>query len=73
VQLFTEAHYIYQPFNFDKKHWVALAVALKCRKIIVLDSNIQRRKDSAIHDELMPLAVMLPYVTTASRVHKEAG
>ncbi|KAL9299042.1 putative Ulp1 protease family catalytic domain, papain-like cysteine peptidase superfamily [Arabidopsis thaliana] len=71
--LFTEAHYIYQPFNFDKKHWVALAVALKCRKIIVLDSNIQRRKDSAIHDELMPLAVMLPYVTTASRVHKEAG
>nr|AAC98465.1 hypothetical protein [Arabidopsis thaliana] len=72
LELFTEAHYIYQPFNFDKKHWVALAVALKCRKIIVLDSNIQRRKDSAIHDELMPLAVMLPYVTTASRVHKEA-
>ncbi|KAL9858757.1 putative Ulp1 protease family catalytic domain, papain-like cysteine peptidase superfamily [Arabidopsis thaliana] len=50
------------PLGFDKKHWVALAVDLKCRKIIVLDSNIQRRKDSAIHDVLMPLAVMLPYL-----------
>jgi len=62
VQLFTEADYIYLPFNFDKKHWVALAVDLKCRKIIVLDSNIQSRKDSAIHDVLMPLAVMLAYL-----------
>ncbi|KAG7593760.1 Ulp1 protease family C-terminal catalytic domain [Arabidopsis thaliana x Arabidopsis arenosa] len=62
VQLFTEADYLYLPFNFDKKHWVVLAVDLKSRKIIVLDSNIQRRKDSAILDELMPLAVMLPYL-----------
>ncbi|CAE6074149.1 unnamed protein product [Arabidopsis arenosa] len=62
VQLFTEADYLYLPFNFDKKHWVALAVDLNSRKIIVLDSNIQRRKDSAIQDELMPLTVMLPYL-----------
>jgi len=25
VQLFSEADYLYLPFNFDKKHWVALA------------------------------------------------
>ncbi|CAE5976049.1 unnamed protein product [Arabidopsis arenosa] len=62
VQLFTEADFMYLPFNFDKKHWVALAVDLNCRKIIVLDSNIQRRRDSAIQDELMPLVVMLPYL-----------
>ncbi|XP_020875756.1 uncharacterized protein LOC110226987 [Arabidopsis lyrata subsp. lyrata] len=62
VQLFTDADYLYLPFNFDKKHWVALAVDLKSWKIIVLDSNTQRRKDSAIQDELMPLAVMLPYL-----------
>ncbi|KAG7533137.1 hypothetical protein ISN45_Aa08g007690 [Arabidopsis thaliana x Arabidopsis arenosa] len=62
VQLFTEADYLYLPFNFDKKHWVALVVDLNSRKIIVLDSNIQRRKDSAIQDELMPLAVMLSYL-----------
>ncbi|CAE5959302.1 unnamed protein product [Arabidopsis arenosa] len=62
VQLFTKADFLYLPFNFDKKHWVALAVDLNCRKIIVLDSNIQRRRDSAIQDELMPLAVMLPYL-----------
>ncbi|KAG7564153.1 Ulp1 protease family C-terminal catalytic domain [Arabidopsis suecica] len=62
VHLFTEADYLYLPFNFDKKHWVALAVDLNSRKIIVFDSNIQRRKDSAIQDELMLLAVMLPYL-----------
>jgi len=62
VELFTEADFLYLPFNFDKKHWVALAVDLNCRKITVLDSNIQRRKDSAIQDEIMPLAVMLSFL-----------
>jgi len=62
IELFTEADFLYLPFNFDKKHWVALAVDLNCRKITVLDSNIQRRKDSAIQDEIMPLAVMLSFL-----------
>ncbi|KAL9811801.1 putative Ulp1 protease family catalytic domain, papain-like cysteine peptidase superfamily [Arabidopsis thaliana] len=62
VRLFDEADFVYMPFNFDKKHWVALCVDLKAHKITTLDSNIQLRKDSAMCAELQPLAAMLPYL-----------
>ncbi|KAG7610609.1 Papain-like cysteine peptidase superfamily [Arabidopsis suecica] len=62
VRLFDEASFVYMPFNFDKKHWVALCVDLKAHKITTLDSNIQLRKDSAMCAELQPLAAMLPYL-----------
>lgn len=62
VQLFTEADYLYLPFNFDKKHWVALCVDLLQAKIVVLDSNVQLRKDAVIFAELQPLAIMLPFL-----------
>ncbi|XP_020887746.1 uncharacterized protein LOC110224155 [Arabidopsis lyrata subsp. lyrata] len=62
VELFSEADFHYLPFNFDKKHWVALCVDLNGGKIVVLDSNYQLRKDAALQSELQPLAVMLPFL-----------
>ncbi|KAG7627093.1 Ulp1 protease family C-terminal catalytic domain [Arabidopsis thaliana x Arabidopsis arenosa] len=62
VRLFAEADCVYMPFNFDKKHWVALCVDLKSHKITILDSNIQLRRDSSLFAELQPLAAMLPYL-----------
>jgi len=60
AQLFTEVDFLYLPFNFDKKHWVALCVDLTCFKIIVLDCNVHLRTDSSINTDLEPGARMLP-------------
>ncbi|KAL9858955.1 putative Ulp1 protease family catalytic domain, papain-like cysteine peptidase superfamily [Arabidopsis thaliana] len=62
VRLFAEDDCMYMPFNFDKKHWVALCVDLKTHKITIIDSNIQLRRASALYAELHPLAAMLPYL-----------
>ncbi|KAG7536772.1 Ulp1 protease family C-terminal catalytic domain [Arabidopsis suecica] len=60
AELFTEVDYLYLPFNFDKKHWVALCVDLNCAKIIVLDSNVHLRTDASIKVDIEPLSKMLP-------------
>ncbi|KAG7583027.1 Papain-like cysteine peptidase superfamily [Arabidopsis suecica] len=60
AELFTEVDYLYLPFNFDKKHWVALCVDLNCAKITVLDSNVHLRTDASIKVDIEPLSKMLP-------------
>ncbi|XP_020887195.1 uncharacterized protein LOC110230013 [Arabidopsis lyrata subsp. lyrata] len=62
AQLFTEVDYLYLPFNFDKKHWVALVVELNCAKITVLDCNVHLRTDASLKMDLQPLARMLPFL-----------
>lgn len=67
-ELFEEVDVLYLPFNFDKIHWVALAVHLHLDKILVLDCNLSALPDSIIKQKLEPLAVMLPYVFNKTRV-----
>ncbi|XP_024003646.1 uncharacterized protein LOC112081434 [Eutrema salsugineum] len=60
--LFTEVDILYLPFNLDGKHWVFLAVHLCSSKIEVIDCNVQLRTDVSMHHELLPIAVMFPYL-----------
>lgn len=62
VQLFDDADVLYIPFNFNKMHWVALAVHLFFWRIDVLDCNVSRKTDASIQETMIPLATMLPYL-----------
>ncbi|EOA12311.1 hypothetical protein CARUB_v10007950mg [Capsella rubella] len=54
--LFSEADFLYVPFNFDRKHWVSMCIDLPNGSIVVLDS------------ELQPIALMLPYLLSQASV-----
>ncbi|EOA14345.1 hypothetical protein CARUB_v10027525mg, partial [Capsella rubella] len=62
TELFTEGGFLYAPFSFDRKHWLSLCIDLCITSIVVLDSNIQLRKDHDRFGELQPFALMLPYL-----------
>ncbi|CAL9225995.1 unnamed protein product, partial [Arabidopsis halleri] len=71
AQLYSEVDYLYLPFNFEKKHWVALVVDLNCRKITVLDCNVHLRTDKTIKLDLQPLADMLPVLFKQAAANPE--
>ena len=60
AELFTDVDYLYLPFNFDKKHWVALCVDLNCVMITVLDCNVRLRTDASLKTALDLVSKMLP-------------
>ncbi|XP_024010243.1 uncharacterized protein LOC112085274 [Eutrema salsugineum] len=53
---------LYLPFNFDREHWIGIAVDTTAGSMHVLDYNLSLRTDSAIKKELAPISMMLPYV-----------
>ncbi|ESQ37491.1 hypothetical protein EUTSA_v10002771mg [Eutrema salsugineum] len=57
---------LYFPFNFDREHWVGIAVDTTAGSMHVLDCNLSLRTDSAIKKELAPISMMLPYVLKQS-------
>ncbi|XP_020883112.1 uncharacterized protein LOC110228964 [Arabidopsis lyrata subsp. lyrata] len=71
AQLYSEVDYLYLPFNFEKKHWVALVVDLNCRKITVLDCNVHLRTDKTIKLDVQPLADMLPVLFKQAAANPE--
>ncbi|CAL9217525.1 unnamed protein product, partial [Arabidopsis halleri] len=71
AQLYSEVDYLYLPFNFEKKHWVALVVDLNYRKITVLDCNVHLRTDKTIKLDLQPLADMLPVLFKQAAANPE--
>ncbi|XP_024009313.1 uncharacterized protein LOC112084416 [Eutrema salsugineum] len=61
---------LYLPFNFDRDHWVGIAVDTIAGTMTVIDCNCSLRTDGAIKKELAPLSLMLPHVIRQSSANK---
>ncbi|ESQ50874.1 hypothetical protein EUTSA_v10023140mg [Eutrema salsugineum] len=64
---------LYLPFNFDRDHWVDIAVDTIAGTMTVIDCNCSLRMDGAIKKELAPMSLMFPHVLRQSSANKRVS